>query len=182
MRKHLQKSGPVIDYKGYDEDHDQRKLELSAEKKQLQFTKLQALGAKFVQDKASIESKIEELQRANNPDYQEAIHALEKQLATIQQEYEQQVAEIYPEIADDYEMLIEQMNEGAERMEEQAESVRDISMDASSTDTEDAAEALERKKSAFEASRDEHLAKLKPLMEQAAEQQRKMRVRRLRGE
>lgn len=182
MRKHFQKNGLIIDHKGYDEEHEQRKLELSAEKKHLQFTKLQVLGAKFIQDKTTIESKIEDLQRANNPDYQEAIQALEKQLATIQQEYEQQVAEIYPEIANDYEILIEQMNESAEHMEEQAESVRDIAMDASSTDTKDAAEALEQKRRAFEASRDEHLAKLKPLMEQAADQQRKMRVRRLRGE
>lgn len=181
MRKHKQIRGPIIDKKGYDEDLDQRKIDLAAQKKQLQFQKLQALGVKFVQDKTAIEEEIEALQNANTPDNQEAIQALEKQLATIQQEYEQQVAEIYPEIADDYEMLIEQMNEGAEHMEEQAESVRDIVMDASSTDTEEAAEALDQKRRAFEASRDEHLSKLKPLMEQAAEQQRKMRVRRLRG-
>ena len=71
------------------------------------------------------------------------------------------------------------MQETAEELEEQADSLRNIQLDAASTDASAAATAAEVKKQQFEAIKDEYTEKLKQKMEQAEMHRRDIRSRQL---
>ena len=73
------------------------------------------------------------------------------------------------------------MQDAADEMEKQADSLREVHMEAASVDTSAAADAADEKKEEFENMKREYAEKLKLQMEQAQMQQRNIRNRRITG-
>lgn len=145
--------------------------------------KLHELGTKFESDKGKLEDEIEKVQAANisNKDKQKMIAQLNTAIEKLQEQYEEDVSREEERVQEDLCQQIEQMNAAVDELEEQADSLRSVTMDAASTDASAAADAAEEKKREFEQMRDSYVEKLQLQMEQAEIQKRNIRVRRLSG-
>ena len=74
-----------------------------------------------------------------------------------------------------------QMDQTIDELTEQVDVLRDVTMDAATTDASAAADAADAKKQEFEQMKEEYTEKLRLQMEQAEAQQRNIRNRRLNG-
>lgn len=145
--------------------------------------RLHELGAKFEADKTKLEDAIDRVQAANikPEDKARMIRELNSAIDALQAQYEDDVAEEEARVQEEIEGQIEQMDAAIEELSEQADSLRDVTMEAASTDATAAADAADSKKQEFEQMKHEYVEKLRLQMEQAEIQQRNIRSRRLSG-
>lgn len=179
MRKELSKGmnfgrhGEV----GYDELHEETG-ELVSEG-----DRLHELGEKFEADKTKLEDAIERVQASNikPEDKAKIIAELNAAIDALQAQYEDDVAAEEAKVQEEIEGQLEQMDQTINELTEQADSLRDVTMDAAATDASAAAEAADAKKQEFEQMKEEYTKKLCLQMEQAEMLQRNIRNRRLSG-
>ncbi len=141
------------------------------------------LGKKFEADKKTLEDEMDKVNHANisEEDKQSLRDELNRALELLQEQYETDVAQKLQRNHEGVQDNIEAMQEQVDEFECQHDSMRNVSMDAASTDASAAADAAEAKKRAFEEMRDEYTEKLRLQMEQAEIQRRNIRTKRLSG-
>lgn len=162
---------------------DSRAMDEQAEDSVLEGTRLHELGEKFVSDKEKIEAEIEKVENSgiSEQDKKKLIDQLENALSCLQDQYDLEVTEERERLKQELEYQILDMQDAADEMEKQADSLRDVHMEAASVDTSAAADAADEKKEEFENMKREYAEKLKLQMEQAEMQQRNIRNRRITG-
>lgn len=162
---------------GYDELHKE------TGEKVAEGDRLHELGAKFEADKTKLEDAIERAQAANikPKDKARMIAELNAAIDALQAQYDDDVAAEEARVQEEIEGQIEQMGQTIDELAEQADSLREITMDAASTDASAAADAADAKKQEFEQMKGEYTEKLRLQMEQAEMQRRNIRARRLSG-
>ena len=145
--------------------------------------RLHKIGAKFETDKAKLEDSIERVQAANikSEDKAKMLAELNAAIDALQAQYEDDVTAEEAKVQKEIEGQLEQMDQTIDELTEQADSLRDVTMDASPIDTSAAAEAADAKKRDFEQMKEEYVEKLRLQIEQAEMQQRNIRNRRLNG-
>lgn len=146
-------------------------------------TKLHELGVKFESDKAKLEDEIEKVQNSkiSDADKRKLIAQLNAAIVVLQEQYDRDVTAEEQRVQQELLVQIDSMQEAADELERQADNLRSVEMEASSTDASAAADAAEVQKRAFEQMKAEYVEKLNLQIEQAAIQQRKIRNRRLNG-
>ena len=144
---------------------------------------LRELGAKFVEDKTKLEDAIERVQASGikPEDKAKIIAELNAVIDAVQAQYEDDVAAEEAKVQEEIEGNLEQMDQTIDELTEQADYLRDITMDAASTDASAAAEAADAKKQEFEQMKEEYTEKLRLQIEQAEMQKRNIHNRRLSG-
>lgn len=162
---------------GYDELHKETGEQVS------EGDRLHELGAKFEKDKTKLEDAIERVQASSikPEDKAKMIAELNAAIDALQAQYEDDVAAEEAKVQEKIEGQLEQMDQTIDELTEQADFLRDVTMDAASTDASAAAEAADAKKQEFEQMKEEYTEKLRLQMEQAEMQQRNIRNRRLSG-
>lgn len=162
---------------------DMKILKRESKDKLEEGNKLKELGMKFESDKEKLENEIEKVKKAkiSENDKKKLLTELENAMTKVQEQYEQDVAEEQKKVQEEMEGKIESMQEAANELGKQADSLRNLKMDAASTDASAAAAAADDQKKAFETMKKEYTDKLKLQIEQAEIQQRAMRTRRLSG-
>lgn len=152
-----------------------------SEEQVAELSRLGELGEKFISDKDKLESEKEKAKNAkiSEEDKASILEELDAGIKKVQEQYEKDVAAEEQSTQETLESHIESMQETAEELEEQADSLRNIQLDAASTDASAAATAAEVKKQQFEAIKDEYTEKLKQKMEQAEMHRRDIRSRQL---
>lgn len=140
---------------------------------------LNELGKKFESDKAKLEDKIKEVQNSRYSDVNKnkLITELENGIKKLQEQYDKEVAEKEQNVRKKLESQIESMQEAADEMERQADSLRNVHMDVTATDASAVADIAETQKQAFEDMKNKYVEKLKLQIEQAEIQKRIIRSR-----
>lgn len=160
-----------------------KELKDEAEERIEKSDKLNELGLRFESDKAKLEAEIDKVNASSisQKDKAAIISQLNAAILVLQEEYEEAVVQEEERIYDEIQEQIEQMGEAVDELEQQADSLRDIRMEASSTDASAAVDAAEAKKQEFEQMKAEYAEKLKMQMDRAEIQYRNIRVRKLSG-
>lgn len=145
--------------------------------------RLHELGAKFEEDKTKLEDAIRRVEASSiqPKDKAKMIAELNAAIDALQAQYEDDVAAKQAKVQEGIGGQLEQMDQTIDELTEQADSLRDVTMDAASTDTSAAVKAAEAKKQEFERMKEEYIEKLRLQVEQAKMQQRNIRNRRLSG-
>lgn len=145
--------------------------------------KLHELGLKFEADKIKLETEIMKVQNSkiSANDKRKLIVALEKTVTLLQEQYEQDVTEEEQKVQKELNSHIDSMQEAADELELQSESLRNVEMEAAATDTLAAADEADAQKQVFENMKSDYLEKLQLQMEQAENQKRNILSKCLRG-
>ncbi len=145
--------------------------------------KLHELGTKFETDKTKLETEIVKVQNSkiSAKDKRKLITELEKAVTLLQEQYERDVTEEEQKVQKELNSHLESMQEAADELEQQSESLRNIEMEAASADTLAAAAEADAQKQLFENMKSEYTNKLRLQIEQAENQKRKILSRRLGG-
>lgn len=145
--------------------------------------RLHELGVKFESDKTKLEDEIEKVNASSisEKDKRNMIAQLNAAIERLQEQYDRDVAEEEERVQEEIQEQIEQMDEASKELEQQADSLRSVTMDAASTDASAAADATDAKRQEFEQMKAEYTEKLQLQMEQAEIQRRSIRARRAGG-
>lgn len=162
---------------GYDELHKATGEQVS------EGDRLHELGAKFEADKTKLEDAIERVQASciKAEDKAKMIAELNAAIDALQTQYEDDVVAEEAKVQEEIEGQLGQMDQTIDELTEQVDVLRDVTMDAATTDASAAADAADAKKQEFEQMKEEYTEKLRLQMEQAEAQQRNIRNRRLNG-
>lgn len=145
--------------------------------------RLHELAIKFSSDKIKLEDEIDKVRssKISEKDKKRIIETLITAIEELQQQYEDDVAaeeiKVQKEIMDDFETI----DEAVEELDQQVDSLGNITMDASATDAKAAANEAENKKQEFIRMKNKNTEKLKLQMEQAETMKRQIMARHLSG-
>lgn len=145
--------------------------------------KFHELGKKFETDKARLEEAIEKIQNSaiSDPDKKILINQLNANIEILKEQYECNVTAEEQKIQQRLIEQTESMQEAADELEQRANDLRGIKMEAASVDTTAVADAAEEQKQVFERMKEEYVEKLNLQIEQAAIQRRNIQNRKLSG-
>lgn len=144
---------------------------------------LGGLAEKFIKDKDKLEDAIDRVKDSDIKleDKKELLAELNAAIEKLQHKYELDVMVEEARVHDELEEEIESIGDNVIAFNEQIESIKDISIETSSTNTDKAVEEAQAKKEAFETMGREYTEKLRLQMELAENRQRAIRTRRMRG-
>lgn len=169
-----QDSHKEIDYDVLHEDMD-RHFDAGEE--------LKGIGEKFVSDKEKLEDAIDRIQNSKLSlgEKAEMLAELNNTIEALKKQFDKDVAAVQAKVHGEIDELIDEVEQGVTELSEQANSLKEVSLDAASTDTSAAADAADKRKQEFEALQRESVQKLQLQMDSAARQQREMFRRRISG-
>lgn len=156
--------------------------ELLDERNQL----INELGKKFESDKIKLENEIEKINATkvldDKPEIRkQMVEELNIAIEKLQEQYNQEVTVAEEQLQEEIQKRIEGMDGTIEELDQQADSLREVSMDVSLTNASGAADVAENRKHELEQKRKEYVERLQHQMEQADMLRRNILARRLGG-
>lgn len=138
-------------------------------------------GKKFELDKAKLEDAMAKVEASSisDEDKESMIQELSNALHALEEQYDRDVFEEMMNTKKTINSGIQQMDASISELNEQQDSLKDITMEAASVDAKAAADEAEKKKREFEEAKNEAVEKLRLQMEQAEMQQRTIRMNRI---
>lgn len=142
------------------------------------------LGEKFESDKQKLEAEIEKIQTSSiSPsDKSRLISVLNAAIEKLKIQYDHEVAEEEAKLQKSMLEQIENLQNLADELNNQADSLRSVQMDAASTDASAAADVADSKKQAIEQMKAQYLEQLNLKIQAAKIQQRNILNRRRGGQ
>lgn len=133
---------------------------------------LKKLGEEFLRDKEVLEAKFAEVMGSDlSREHKiELLRSLKEIALQVQAEYERRVTEKQQELQEHDQEIIDYYQHIGNELERQAESLREVKMEASQADASKAADAADAEKTAVEQKREEYLEKLRQNVERLERQ------------
>jgi hypothetical protein len=146
--------------------------------------RLGELAMRFLEDKEKLEAAISRVESSSVSEEDKAgmLRELNEAMDRLQAQYEADVEVEQERVQEAAEGTLGQMDQLMDELSEQADSIRDVTMDVADVDTSAAAEAAESKRQEVEQTKQEYAEKLRLQMEQAEMLAREMRMRHIRGQ
>lgn len=159
---------------------DYTELDKETSEKVSEGDRLQKLGEKFESDKNKLEEEIDKVMAAkiSRKDKAALLQELKAAIEKLQEQYDEDVAAEQARVQEEIQARTERMEEAVDELEQQADSLRGVNMDAAATDASSAADAAEAKKQEFEKMKSMYDEKLRMQMEQAEIQRNNIQSRR----
>lgn len=138
-------------------------------------------GKKFELDKAKLEDAIARVEASSisDEDKENMLQELSNAVLALEEQYDR---DVFEEMLDTKKIInsgIQQMDASINELNEQQDSLKDITMEAAAVDAKAASDEAEKKKREFEEAKNEAVEKLRLQMEQAEMQQRNIRMNRI---
>lgn len=145
--------------------------------------RLGELAGQFAADKSKLEDEIQKVEEANisDKDKAELIELLKTLIDELQDQYTQEIYEEEKRVQEEIEEQIEGMDTSIDKFQEQADSLRNVTMDVAGIDVSSAIAVADKKKNEFEQMRKEYIEKLDLQMKQAEMMKKQILSRRLSG-
>lgn len=142
--------------------------------------RLHELAVEFNSDKAKLEDEIDKVQASNisEADKKHIIAQIEYSIDKLQEQYDDDVAAEEQRVQENIQEQIETMDEAVNELDKQADSLKNVTMDAAATDARVAAEEAEKKKQEFVEMRESYADELQKQIEQAQTMRAHIRTRR----
>lgn len=140
-------------------------------------------GIKFESDKEKLEDTIDNVLNANigAEDKRAMLAELDDALDKLQAQYEADVANEQARVQKEIMLQLEKMDQNIDELSELSSSMDDVKLDVAYMDTSSAAKEVDVLKQNFEQMKRDYTERLRNQVEQAEQQQRNIRARRISG-
>ena len=168
--------------KDLDRAYDVDRLKETSDDYSEKMKEIDALGEKFLSDKAKIEEQISRVEKMGDRKAKQSLLAeLKADLEIMQKEYDDQVAKKQEELVELSNQNLENMDITAEEIGEEEKELGETSLDASSVDLSKAADIAAQKREEIEKYREQCARELELKIQASQKQMQEMRRRRLSG-
>lgn len=169
---------------GLYKDIDRSVVENEANDKVKESERLQELGQAFLEDKAKLEAEYEIIENSAvlSPNHKkELLQNLKDAILLLQEDYERKVTEQQLKGQEELRNKTEILQEAADELDTQIESLQNVRMDVAATDTDAAIEAAKAEKQKFEQMKAQYVEQLNLKIEQQQIQRRDIMRKRFSG-
>ena len=159
---------------------DRRAITRTVEKTKERDEGLHEEGGKFLRDKEALEEhyRLIEESSLSAEDKRKALEALKELALLREKDFEDNVEKEREKLQEEQEDRIEEYSSGIEEINEEADSLRGVKLEADSADASEVISALDEKKAEFEKYKADAEEKLRLQIQQAEIQARNMRNKR----